>query len=79
MKSRPGALKRKQKLDNEERERFGKNLAQLQQQRQDGDEGGVTVKSGGAVATATQDRWAALRGFIGETLERRPDVVVGKG
>lgn len=60
MKSRPGAMKRKQKLDNDERERFAKNMAQM---------------SGfGSVGTTSSEKLKALRGFIAETLEKRPEV-----
>jgi hypothetical protein len=72
MKSKPGALKRKQKLDNEERARFARNLAQLS--------GGADAGSSRAEQGAIQsNRWAALRGFIGQTLERRADVSINGG
>jgi len=65
LKSRPGALKRREKVEREERERFGKNMAQL---------------AGGAVRGSAEDggqeargRWEALRGFIGATLERKKE------
>lgn len=70
MKSKPGALKRKQKMDNQERERFAKNMAQLIGAKTDGE----TVQT----APATS-KWAALRGFIGQTLENRPGVQVRTG
>ena len=60
MKSRPGALKRREKLDRGERDRFTKNMAQL----------ATTTSQTGD----TSDKWAALRGFISQTLEKRPDV-----
>ncbi|ETN38957.1 uncharacterized protein HMPREF1541_06999 [Cyphellophora europaea CBS 101466] len=63
MKSKPGALKRKQRVENEERARWGRNMAQMS-----GTAASVDTTDG------TKSRWAALRGFIGETLERRPDV-----
>ncbi|KAI9772309.1 MAG: hypothetical protein M1840_001058 [Geoglossum simile] len=61
LKSRPGALKRKAKVEKGERERFNRNLAQMV---------GV-VGEGGVAAAATSTRWAALRGFVSQTLERK--------
>ena len=70
--SNRGAAKRRAKLEGRERERFAKNLAEMSK----------PVASGGAVAGAaaapaaggpTGDRWAALRGFIGQTLETNPN------
>ncbi|THV89236.1 hypothetical protein D6D27_06613 [Aureobasidium pullulans] len=65
LKSRPGALKRKQKMEESEKERFGRNLASMS----------VQPAAGDAVAGQTDgsaNRWAALRGFIGQTLEQNP-------
>jgi hypothetical protein len=61
LKSRPGALKRKQKMEESEKERFGKNLASMSAPAQTA-----------AAAGGSSDRWAALRGFIGQTLEQNP-------
>ncbi|KAL2427018.1 hypothetical protein ABEF95_006822 [Exophiala dermatitidis] len=82
MKSRPGAMKRKEKLDKGERDRFAKNLAQLAAAApkpvasgagdSGGDSGGDTKPT--TTVASTSDRWAALRGFISQTLETRPDV-----
>ncbi|THX68055.1 hypothetical protein D6D08_06449 [Aureobasidium pullulans] len=66
LKSRPGALKRKQKMEESEKERFGRNLASMS----------VQPAAGAAAAAGQTDgsanRWAALRGFIGQTLEQNP-------
>jgi len=62
MKSRPGAMKRKQKLDNNERDRFAKNLAQM------------AVPTSGSGAATSAEKLRALRGFISQTLEKRPEV-----
>ncbi|EON67185.1 hypothetical protein W97_06438 [Coniosporium apollinis CBS 100218] len=64
LKSRPGAMKRKEKLERAERERFGRNMAQMAvgQQRQEG--------AGEAAVPGTGNRWAALRGFIEGTMEK---------
>ena len=77
MKSKPGAMKRQQKLDNQEKERWAKNLAQLSVGVKDESAGGDAQMSSGT--SGAQDRWAALRGFIGQTLEKRADVVASKG
>ena len=58
MKSRPGALKRKEKLEKMERDRFNKNLAQL-----------ATSTQGNAV----QDRWAALKSHVQSNMEVKPE------
>lgn len=67
MKSRPGAMKRKQKLDNNERDRFAKNLAQM----------AVPVSAANQATSA--EKMKALRGFIAQTLEKRPEVAGTRG
>ena len=77
LKSRPGAGKRKEKLVGMEMERFGKNLAELTAGRTnvvDGDQPGVMgteSREGGAGGSGIRERWAAIRGFIAQTMERR--------
>ena len=77
LKSRPGAGKRKEKLVGMEMERFGKNLAELAASRTnvvDGDQPGVMgteSREGGAVGSGSRERWAAIRGFITQTMEKR--------
>ncbi|RPB27354.1 hypothetical protein L211DRAFT_819213 [Terfezia boudieri ATCC MYA-4762] len=74
IKSKPGAQKRKEKVLREECVRFGKNLA---------------IMNSAAVAVATEGKesgtvqgpvpavsaWAALRGFIANTMERKEEFV----
>ncbi|KAK5273012.1 hypothetical protein LTR99_002406 [Exophiala xenobiotica] len=77
MKSRPGAMKRRENLDKGERQRFVKNMAQLATPRPNGDHGKENSGAQDAVQTAvpsTSDRWAALRGFISQTLETKPEL-----
>ena len=62
MKSRPGAMRRKQKLDNNERDRFAKNLAQM------------AVPTSGSGQASSAEKLRALRSFISQTLEKRPEV-----
>lgn len=68
LKSRPGAMKRREKLEKLERERFSKNMAQLAA-------GSATNAGEEAQKVATANRWAALRGFISQTLEQKPEFV----
>lgn len=73
LKSRPGATKRREKLEKMERERFGKNMAQLSATAET-----APVMEGqphAAAAAATSNKWAALRGFISQTLEQKPEFV----
>lgn len=67
MKSRPGAMKRKQKLDNSERDRFAKNMAQM------------AVPASTNAGASSAEKLRALRGFIAQTLEKRPGVAGAKG
>ena len=71
MKSRPGALKRREKIDNGERERFARNLAQMSGNKTEDKEGNTAKVADGQ---QVHNRWAALRGFISQTMEQRPDM-----
>ncbi|KAL7267972.1 hypothetical protein RUND412_009420 [Rhizina undulata] len=72
MKSRPGAMKRKEKVVKSEIERFGKNLAimatGLPGQEKEGQE--KESEKEGAKKPST---WAALRGFIEVTMEKKKE------
>ena len=88
LKSRPGALKRKERLVKGEMERFGRSLAQLASVktaaaaaagsgsggsgRQEKMETEGAVAQEGQAQTQTSSRWAALRGFISATMEQNP-------
>ncbi|RMZ85897.1 hypothetical protein DV736_g6547, partial [Chaetothyriales sp. CBS 134916] len=63
LKSRPGALKRRQRVDNEEMARFARNMAQLATSAD-------PVANAKTAPTPTQ-KWAALRHFISHTLEKK--------
>ena len=73
LKSRPGAMKKKDQLEKLERERFCKNMAQMAEVSMT-----ITSAPNHAVtvdATTSGDsskRWAALRGFIQQTMDRDP-------
>jgi len=84
LKHKPGAMKRKRVLEGREMERFGKNLAQLVGSVQRGGSVAKTAGEGDAAAAAAApvvapqaDRWAALRGFIGGSMEQNPAFVKG--
>ncbi|KAI9697695.1 MAG: hypothetical protein M1836_004645 [Candelina mexicana] len=66
LRSRPGAMKRKEKLEKLERERFGKNMAQMR---------GLSSTDGTSdtAQSTTWNRWAALRGFIAQTMEKKDE------
>ncbi|MCJ1395497.1 hypothetical protein MMC18_008383 [Xylographa bjoerkii] len=71
LKSKPGALKKKAKLEELEMERFSKNMAQMAHVTGDGSHHpkatALEVKDG---ATGGSQRWSALRGFIQSTMDR---------
>lgn len=77
LKSRPGALKKKETLITMEKERFNKNMAQMIQFNRANDKEESQNK---ALDTKhdTGKRWAAIRGFIHETMERRPESAKGQ-
>jgi Ribosome biogenesis protein SLX9 len=75
IKSRPGALKRRQKIDNGERERFARNLAEMSGKKTS-EVGEPTGKE--ESGQQGHDRWTALRGFISQTMERRPEMSESK-
>ena len=78
MKSRPGAMKRRENVDKAERDRFVKNMAQLSAAKPaTGAVGKESLTDSGSTSTkatipSTSERLAALRGFIFQTLETRP-------
>ncbi|CAI6339733.1 unnamed protein product [Periconia digitata] len=60
LKSRPGATKRKEKLEKMERDRFNANLVQM-------------ASTGSGTSTAVADRWAALKNHVQGTMEVKPE------
>ena len=82
LKSRPGAGKKKEKLVAMERERFARNLAAMASGSGSRDaalDGGMVVEGkgegeeGDGTKGRSAERWAAIRGFICQTMERRPE------
>jgi hypothetical protein len=66
IKIRPGAMKRKGKMEKLEKERFMKNMAQLSV--------GISDSMGEEEQkVAMSNRWATLRGFISQTLEQKEE------
>ncbi|KAL9074976.1 MAG: hypothetical protein Q9161_001906 [Pseudevernia consocians] len=93
LKSKPGARKKKEKLAAMERERFARNLAEMAagsssssssfSSSQNATADGRMIIDGGREGDGTRggsaDRWAAIRGFIRQTMERRPGGGAGVG
>ncbi|KAL4907419.1 ribosome biogenesis protein SLX9-domain-containing protein [Aspergillus multicolor] len=67
LQHRPGAQKRKEKLEKSERDRFAKNMAQMSNIPTT-----AAPNSEPAAAESVSNRWAALRGFISQTMEHQP-------
>ncbi|PYH49930.1 FAM207/SLX9 family protein [Aspergillus saccharolyticus JOP 1030-1] len=68
LKHKPGAMKRKEKLEKLERDRFSQNMAQLSSM-----EAAATSNVNAISDTnAGSNRWAALRSFISQTMEHQP-------
>jgi hypothetical protein len=70
-------MKRRERLDKGERDRFAKNMAQLAASPSANglEKGNASVEAvSKASVPSTNDRWAALRGFISQTLETKPEL-----
>lgn len=69
LEHKPGAIKRKEKLEKLERDRFAKNMAQMT-----GMHVAAADNTGDATTeqNPTSNRWAALRNFISQTMEQQP-------
>lgn len=90
LKSRPGAMKKKARLEAGERQRFELNMAQLAAAHDSSTQAtGSTAAAAAGVAESGSDaaaanaghdvgdarakKWAALRGFITQTMEQSPN------
>ena len=77
LKSRPGALQRKEKLLKAERERFAKNLALMatepRNEIKEARSSGVTDDNdpdlAASIPNGARARWAAIRAHVGRTME----------
>lgn len=72
LKHRPGAMKRKDRLQRMEVERFGRNLAQLTGHVSKGTGEGSNESHADAEDAGQSGKWAALRNFISATMEQDP-------
>ncbi|PMB64814.1 hypothetical protein BM221_009658 [Beauveria bassiana] len=78
IKSKKGALKRKEQVVKGEMERFGVSMAQLAGTREQERAGELMKKKmegeggGGQGSVGGSSRWAALRGYISSTMEQNP-------
>ncbi|KAI5866579.1 ribosome biogenesis protein SLX9-domain-containing protein [Durotheca rogersii] len=84
LRSRRGALKRKERIVKGEVERFGVSLARLSAVASQGakagksgpgEEGEAPTSAAESAPASTANRWAALRGFISATMEQNPAFV----
>jgi len=72
LKSKRGALKRKERVVKGEMERFGVNMATLAAQQEKSVEGEKMAEEKKDAPAPTANRWAALRGYISSTMEQNP-------
>ena len=75
LKSMPGALKRKDKLEKMERDRFSRNMAQMA--GNDFEKSVDDAERQETESNSSSRRWAALRGFIQRTMDQNPAVSSG--
>ncbi|KAA8643648.1 FAM207/SLX9 family protein [Aspergillus tanneri] len=68
LKHKPGAMKRREKLERLERDRFAKNMAQMSGIESAAAANGGSENGSGSIS----NRWAALRNFISQTMEQQP-------
>lgn len=59
MRTRPGAMKRKMKIETAERDRFARNMAQM-----------APISTNAVASSSTGDKWQALRNFVGQTMQK---------
>jgi hypothetical protein len=71
LKHRPGAMKRKEKLEHLERNRFMKNMAQMTAIETNAAKPADSGSGTNPESNSTSNRWAALRGFISQTMEHQ--------
>lgn len=74
LKSRPGAIKKREKVEKAERERFGGNMAlMVESTRNEGPQAQVEGEVAGEVRSTTSRRWAAMQEFIKQTMEQKEE------
>ncbi|EKJ74879.1 hypothetical protein HYE68_009117 [Fusarium pseudograminearum] len=75
LKSKRGALKKKERVVKGEMERFGVSMARLTAQEEEKvvpQDEKMDEEEKKAAPAATANRWAALRGYISSTMEQNP-------
>lgn len=72
LRHKPGALKRREKLEKVERDRFAKNMAQMSGLQSTAQATPSDTAMDTADANPTASRWSALRSFISQTMEQQP-------
>ena len=74
LKHRPGAMKRKEKMEKLERDRFINNMAQMSAIEQAAPklQQHTETQPTSTESSSTSNRWAALRGFISQTMDHQP-------
>jgi hypothetical protein len=81
LKSKPGALKKKVKVERMERERFGKNMAQIMGTREEILVPAAMETENSPVApppAVVSARFAALRAWVNTNMEKHPGFEKGK-
>lgn len=69
LRHKPGALKRREKLEKVERDRFARNMAQMSGLQPQAADSNAEITS---ESNPTANRWSALRSFISQTMEQQP-------
>lgn len=73
LRSKKGALKRKEQVVKGEMERFGVSMAKLSEtSAQAANSAATETTSATAGGSASSSRWAALRGYISATMDQNP-------
>ncbi|PLB41552.1 FAM207/SLX9 family protein [Aspergillus candidus] len=72
LRHKPGAMKRRERLEKLERDRFAKNMAQMSGMQASSSSAPPSSAAPENDSGATSNRWAALRGFISQTMEQQP-------
>ncbi|KAI4241176.1 MAG: hypothetical protein L6R40_004712 [Gallowayella cf. fulva] len=69
LKTKPGAMKKKEKIISQEKDRFNKNMAQMATVRPSSN---AEPDASNGTDSQSAAKWAALRNFVQQTMEQRP-------
>ncbi|KAL8641639.1 MAG: hypothetical protein Q9226_008607 [Calogaya cf. arnoldii] len=73
LKSKPGAMKKKEKIISMEKDRFNRNMAQMAAvQTPDSTQMEASQSTAASTQVQSRSKWAALRSHIQQTMEQRP-------